>query len=782
MSPPSDTNAHFGVLTQACDRCHTRKTRCDRRTPRCSHCERADVPCVFSDKSRKRNYSRGFVDDMQSHIGDLERRNVELTRKLARLGEPDRGRQGQGQSQGSFDDTSTNQVVETSPQPAGSQTTGCTTSSAPLTSPPLIREEDGISGVMDYLTLRATGETHYLGPSGGGELAKMVGTVIDSASLRPQLSWTQPSSSCSEIDLTEEISYPSTEPHGENPLPDRSTAAKIISIYFAHNHLTFPLLHGPTFLDTVNKMYMDPTYYQNHPFEAFTFDMVIALATANANHFECCSAGADKYYSRAMEKLSIVLQMSGLAPVQAIVFVAQYGVMCHLKRNVTSMWHVVGIGARFCLEMGLHRESRHGRTFDPVAPQSAFDLEMRRRCFWCFYNLDRIVSITLGRPVSIDDDVIDVPLPLHILDEDYFGPNGLESGRAIHGTSRKPLTSPFLHLVRIRKLLGAISGALMSAKNAARSIEEKLQIRSNLHQELVRWREDIPSSEMLGEMCTSRSPVSRFLTNDWYHVLYHNAILILHGPSPMFPGDLGSADAPGENTLLLLRSAKAVINLNSKLHRHRQLDYSWITLKAIFLGGITYIYAIGALLKKWKASLQKRSVSHKDMTFVPATIDIIADVRACSNILLAVSERRPAARTFCEVFERLSNAVIGDSITLMLEAQRHATAAPAAHLAQPTPSLCGQSFESDGADGLGGSNAPVASISSPTGVGYADAPDFRCNYEGLETTLQDPSLMFQFNNEACPEFWIDWFTESNGQLDEQLLFNGPDFQALQELI
>lgn len=33
---------------------------------------------------------------------------------------------------------------------------------------------------------------------------------------------------------------------------------------------------------------------------------------------------------------------------------------------------------------------------------------MRRRVFWCSYNLDRAVAITLGRPVGINDSDIDV--------------------------------------------------------------------------------------------------------------------------------------------------------------------------------------------------------------------------------------------------------------------------------------------------------------------------------------------------------------------------------------
>ena len=33
--------------------------------------------------------------------------------------------------------------------------------------------------------------------------------------------------------------------------------------------------------------------------------------------------------------------------------------------------------------------------------------EMSKRCFWVAYDLDRVASFILGRPVGITDDVID---------------------------------------------------------------------------------------------------------------------------------------------------------------------------------------------------------------------------------------------------------------------------------------------------------------------------------------------------------------------------------------
>lgn len=62
-----------------------------------------------------------------------------------------------------------------------------------------------------------------------------------------------------------------------------------------------------------------------------------------------------------------------------------------------------GLALRQCLELGLHRKIRWSR----MQTDHVKD-ELRKRVFWCSYNLDRAVAITLGRPVGIADHDIDV--------------------------------------------------------------------------------------------------------------------------------------------------------------------------------------------------------------------------------------------------------------------------------------------------------------------------------------------------------------------------------------
>lgn len=62
-----------------------------------------------------------------------------------------------------------------------------------------------------------------------------------------------------------------------------------------------------------------------------------------------------------------------------------------------------GLAIRQCIELGLHRKIPW-----TTVESNVVKTQIRRRVFWCSYNLDRAVAVTLGRPTGIADHDIDV--------------------------------------------------------------------------------------------------------------------------------------------------------------------------------------------------------------------------------------------------------------------------------------------------------------------------------------------------------------------------------------
>lgn len=69
-------------------------------------------------------------------------------------------------------------------------------------------------------------------------------------------------------------------------------------------------------------------------------------------------------------------------------------------------WRVIGLAARNCLELGLHRRETYATLFpDPEEHACAI------RTFWSIYVLDRRWSFGTGMPFALQDADIDVNLP-----------------------------------------------------------------------------------------------------------------------------------------------------------------------------------------------------------------------------------------------------------------------------------------------------------------------------------------------------------------------------------
>jgi hypothetical protein len=68
---------------------------------------------------------------------------------------------------------------------------------------------------------------------------------------------------------------------------------------------------------------------------------------------------------------------------------------------------MIGVAMKHCIEVGLHRKM----------PARANDLgyELDKRLFWTCYRLDRHTAISTGRPFSLADFDIDVPVRVHYL-------------------------------------------------------------------------------------------------------------------------------------------------------------------------------------------------------------------------------------------------------------------------------------------------------------------------------------------------------------------------------
>ena len=59
-------------VAQACDRCRSKKIRCDGVTPCCTQCANVGFECKTSDKLSRRAFPRGYTESLEERVRQLE--------------------------------------------------------------------------------------------------------------------------------------------------------------------------------------------------------------------------------------------------------------------------------------------------------------------------------------------------------------------------------------------------------------------------------------------------------------------------------------------------------------------------------------------------------------------------------------------------------------------------------------------------------------------------------------------------------------------------------------
>ena len=65
-------------IAQACDRCRSKKIRCDGITPCCTQCKNVGFECKTSDKLSRRAFPRGYTESLEERVRALEAEVREL--------------------------------------------------------------------------------------------------------------------------------------------------------------------------------------------------------------------------------------------------------------------------------------------------------------------------------------------------------------------------------------------------------------------------------------------------------------------------------------------------------------------------------------------------------------------------------------------------------------------------------------------------------------------------------------------------------------------------------
>lgn len=313
---------------------------------------------------------------------------------------------------------------------------------------------------------------------------------------------------------------------------------------------------------------------------------------------------SQRFYTSALQCVPTMCDARSIENIEAMVLLVVY----HLRTASShGMWYMIGLAMRTAIDLGLHRKANE-INMDP------FTTQMRRRLFWTVYYLERVVSMSLGRPFSISDRHIDLDLPIDV-DDDIQDPALLTASQVLGKTTTLTFA---IYLFKLRRIDSRIQHKIYRADRPLSSLRLKMD---PLYLELEEWKE---------------SAFLRFSGSDLdYPMLHYNrAVRLLIQPFlPLLP-------ITDPYYKICLDAAGEICQSHKRLHQTLEYGHSFLAVQTVFMAGITLLYAL------W---------THTEQVW---TVRMSNDIRACSTVLFVMGERAAWVKKYRDAFELLVNAAM----------------------------------------------------------------------------------------------------------------------------
>ncbi|KAH8694247.1 fungal-specific transcription factor domain-containing protein [Talaromyces proteolyticus] len=585
-------NTHVMKGMTACQRCRRRKQRCDQKYPNCSNCESAHVPCLTYHSGKRAEIPRNYVSHLEMQVETLTH-EVQTLRTLS-------------QSSSASHSGGHAPALETSTPASdgsGSSLLGRTVASEAGSQ----QFQDLVKSVKNVV-VEPSRQPRFLGQSGGITLARLVMAAIHVDNLQTPL--------FSENEAYEtSLSGPAPVP--EASLPPRHVADHLAQVYFQFRSPHLPIVDRAQVDDAFKSayLYMSDHSSSDRAFEKdiFTAFMIVAIALCDvpspsggrSTQREGCFRSA----VGLIEKV-ITYSRSDLETVRAILLLCQFVARCP---SWGSLWHLTGNALRLCIDIGLHWETE-------VLDMDPSLLQERRRLWYSTYQLDRLLSITLGRPVGITDESTHVQLPDPCMASYQLNEFDIHSQRAHnHLIIMSKLESEIKHVQNSQSWTPTIAYPTPNYSDWIKDIQPRLQ----------EWYITIPPP-------SKAHPDSIFACQAFWDTIYNSSILLLYRPNSI------SLLSTEELLISFEASCKLIISIKF-LQREGKIDILWKSVHTLFMAGLGVIYGL------WYS---------KEIRDTHPLRDNISTLQACASTLSAMSENFPGAVGCRDAFETLSSATV----------------------------------------------------------------------------------------------------------------------------
>ncbi|KAF7733522.1 Acetate utilization protein FacB-like protein [Penicillium ucsense] len=378
-------------IAQACDRCRSKKIRCDGIRPCCTQCANVGFECKTSDKLSRRAFPRGYTESLEERVRSLE---AEVKDLKELLDEKDEKIDVLSRIH-SFSSAAQRAVPARSP-------------SMPVaTKAPISAESEGIIHVEQYHHIADSGrDTSHL--NDGLSTTRGFAHVLNHALVGQG----KAQSTHMNDFLTKPLQPLARGSPGQAvATPPRLVSDQLINIFFQEWAPMYPVVHRPTILKAYGEYLNDLGSFQQNTRLMAQLNLIFgvaALSSQSRTHQD--PTFFEQNWTLCLDAF---IEETSIEVLQCIVLAQIY---CMTKRDYRALLRYRALAADKCHQLGLYHNPG----------QSEFnhlEAETRKKVFWCQYTMDRFCAALTGMPVILPDSLIQTELPVDIDDE-----NVTESG------------------------------------------------------------------------------------------------------------------------------------------------------------------------------------------------------------------------------------------------------------------------------------------------------------------------------------------------------------------
>ncbi|KAK7970642.1 hypothetical protein PG988_009715 [Apiospora saccharicola] len=595
-APPTQRKAgKRDRVALACQRCKTRKQKCDGQRPACASCARLSLKCVYIVPLIP------AAGEKKLYIKALEQRVAELESALASLGHMGAGTDHLRGTVG---------AAISSPH---LQAPGHHALQPPQQhmQPDSDDDENDILIAVRDLSLSASG--HYIGASSNITIGRVLNSVVQSQ--RTSIANEHDSHIIGDEDDPAPKSVYSAQLSDfvGVPMLSPNVAHRLLEGWFRHIATRYPVLHTARVLELhANRDNISDEYEKSILHLVYAVSGRWLESAGEMGHFF-----SEQHYNIAFGYMDSLLQLRNSRTVDYLLLMALY---CTRAPCDPGAWTYVGAAMRLCVELGLHRRPR--RQLPSV------EAEMNKRRFWTTYFLDRDISFAIGRPPSLSDHDIDAELPLDINEDTRDDEVVRQASTHVTNIPVNPPTTltSFIHRTRLKRIESEIQHSVYRVDRPGTIADITIDAFLN---KLNSWKEAIPYD------ATNyvQQQNAAYEGAEFYTIHYYRCVRFLLYPR------LAKTPMNMKYLELCANACSGIIADYRRLHHVFPVGFSALSIQSVFLAGLTLIYCA------WLAPA----------SFL--TVD--APLTDCQLLLYIVTERYPSARKYRDVFERIKKTIMG---------------------------------------------------------------------------------------------------------------------------